>query len=183
MICGQVAQSGPKWGLGRGCSQASTATRSTPRDASPCLRAFAPSSQGAHVCNWIDGCLAIFPRDDWEQLAGRVRSLGRSPTRRARDFPALPLLGRPSRSSSTARAASSLPPASRVRGPGRGRRRGRARRDRIELWAPDRWASYSAGMADPDVLAAHLPGWASSADQMSLQGPAGPPPSSVEHGG
>ena len=32
--------------------------------------------------------------------------------------------------------------------------------DRVEIWPPDRWTSYRAGMADPDEFAARLAGLA-----------------------
>jgi MraZ protein len=30
---------------------------------------------GAYVSRWIDGCLAIFPREDWDVLAAKVAGL------------------------------------------------------------------------------------------------------------
>ena len=32
-------------------------------------------AQGATLARWLDGCLAIFPADTWEELAAKIQSL------------------------------------------------------------------------------------------------------------
>ncbi|HET6579427.1 MAG TPA: hypothetical protein VFG66_13975, partial [Gemmatimonadales bacterium] len=32
-------------------------------------------AQGATLARWLDGCLAIFPADTWEDLAARIQAL------------------------------------------------------------------------------------------------------------
>ena len=109
--------------------------------------------EGAVVVRWVDGCAAIFPRPAFEALA-------------VEGSPSLPLANekaRPSRascsrarskSSATARAASSCPAAIREwaglddrrrlrRGSGTASRSGR----------PDRWAASQEGVDTPEALA------------------------------
>ena len=38
-------------------------------------RCRAQLDDGAFVCKWIDGCLAIFPKSGWDQLAEKVSAL------------------------------------------------------------------------------------------------------------
>lgn len=111
---------------------------------------------GAYVARWIDGCLGIFPRRDFEELAARVaakpvtdagaRTFSRFVFSGAFEFE-LDGQGR------------ALVPSGLREWAGLG---GEAvvvgSRDHIELWAPERWAEYSAAMTSPDVLAEHLQG-------------------------
>ena len=58
------------------CSQGSTTTRSTTRDASPSrCGSVRTSPQRAMVSKWIDGCLALFPRAAWDELAAKASAL------------------------------------------------------------------------------------------------------------
>jgi MraZ protein len=111
-------------------------------------------AQGAFVSRWIDSCLAIFPRKEWERLAGRVAELPYSDAG-ARVFARFLFSG-----------------AFEVELDGQGRvvlpagLRDFAdlksdvvvvgARDRIELWEPSRWATYSAEMSSADALGARI---------------------------
>jgi MraZ protein len=112
--------------------------------------------EGAFVSRWIDGCVAIFPRGAWDELAARVASLSFSDAG-ARTFSRFIFSGafeveldRQGRALVPAglREFASLEGEAVVVGA----------RDHIELWNPNRWADYSAAMQSPDVLAKHLEG-------------------------
>ena len=64
---------------------------------------------GAYLARWIDACLAIFPKAEFEALAGKVGGL-RIADAAARTFSRAALRRAPTRSSSTARAGSSSRP-------------------------------------------------------------------------
>jgi MraZ protein len=111
---------------------------------------------GAFVSRWIDGCVAIFPREAWDHLAARVASLPVSDAG-ARTFSRFIFSGafeveldRQGRALVPAglREFAGLNDEVVVVGA----------RDHLELWQPERWASYSAQMSSPDVLAVHLQG-------------------------
>lgn len=109
---------------------------------------------GGFVSRWIDSCLAIFPRPEWDRLATRVADLPVSDAG-ARVFMRFVFSG-----------------AFDVAPDGQGRvvlpagLRDFANlttdvvvvgaRDHIELWEPERWETYSAEMNAPDVLAARI---------------------------
>lgn len=113
----------------------------------------------AYICRWIDGPLAIFPRAAWEELAGQISSLARVGDARAREF---------------ARSVFSTAYDVELDGQGRVLVPTVLRdlvglgsdavvvglNDHVELWPPDRWASYSTGMNEPDEFAARLSGLA-----------------------
>ena len=111
---------------------------------------------GAYVSRWIDGCLGLFPRSDFEDLAARVAAKPVTDAG-ARTF---------SRFVFSGAFAVDLDGQGRVVVPTGLREwaglEGDAvvvgSRDHIELWAPARWADYSAAMTSPDVLAEHLQG-------------------------
>jgi MraZ protein len=111
---------------------------------------------GAYLTRWLDGCLAIFPRDAWGAIADKIA--------------ALPLSDADARTFSRIIFASAF----EVEVDGQGRvllpanLRAAAQlesnavvvgaRDHLELWSPERWAAYSAEMDRPEVLAQHLQG-------------------------
>lgn len=112
--------------------------------------------EGAFVSRWIDGCLAIFPRAAWDELAAGVARLQFSDAG-ARTF---------SRFLFSGAFEVELDRQGRVLLPG-GLREFAAldgeavvvgARDHIELWNAERWSAYSAGMQSPEVLARHLEG-------------------------
>lgn len=111
----------------------------------------------AYVCRWLDGCLAIFPRDAWEDLAARIRSLATVGDATARSFArhvfssAFPI--------EVDRQGRVLLPATLRETEGLG---GEAvvvgLLDHVELWPPERWTQYTAGMGDADEFASRLAG-------------------------
>jgi MraZ protein len=111
----------------------------------------------AHVCRWIDGCLAIFPHAAWEELALRIGALSRVGDARAREL---------TRSVFATAFPVELDGQGRVLVPAHLREMIGLEseavvvglNDHVELWAPERWAAYSAPMNEPDEFAARLAG-------------------------
>lgn len=111
---------------------------------------------GTFVSKWLDGCLALFPREAWDQLAQKVALLQLGNTD-ARGFQRYVFA-----------SAFEVEPDKQGRvvvPPGLRDWAGLAAevavvgsRDHVELWEPARWAEYSAAMDSPDVLAQHLQG-------------------------
>ncbi len=111
---------------------------------------------GAFVSRWIDACLAIFPRRDWDELAEKVR--------------ALPLADAGARTFSRFLFAGAfevdLDRQGRIVVPARLRDWAKLEneavvvgsRDHLEIWAPARWDVYRAEMESPDALLQHLAG-------------------------
>lgn len=105
---------------------------------------------------WLDACLAIFPKADFDRLAGKVAALPLGDPN-ARTFRRhvfayafeleLDRQGRVLVPPSLREWAGLTTEAVIVGG-----------HDHVELWAPETWASYSAGMSAPEVLAEHLQG-------------------------
>lgn len=111
---------------------------------------------GAFVSRWIDGCVAIFPRGAWDQLATRVASLPVSDAG-ARTFSRFVFSG--AFEVELDRQGRALVPAGlREFATLEGEAVVVGARDHVELWNPDRWVTYSAEMQSPDVLARHLQG-------------------------
>ena len=113
-------------------------------------------ARGAFVSRWIDGCVAIFPREAWDELADRVASLPVSDAG-ARTFGRFVFSGAfeveldsqgRARVPASLREFAGLDNEAVVVG----------MRDHLELWEPARWAEYSAQMSSPEVLSAHLQG-------------------------
>jgi MraZ protein len=111
---------------------------------------------GGRVCKWIDTCVAIFAREDWEALAEKTAALpvsdeGARGFRRflfasAFEFKldgqnrfVLPSL---------LRDFAGLGTEVMVVGA----------HDHLEVWAPELWRQYSARMDQPEVLAEYLQG-------------------------
>lgn len=111
---------------------------------------------GAYVSRWIDGCLAIFPRDDWDVLTAKVAGLPvTDPGSRA--FQRFLFGGA---------IEAELDRQGRVLVPGYLREwaelAGEAvivgSRDHAEIWAPARWDGVRRELEDPAKLAKHLTG-------------------------
>lgn len=110
----------------------------------------------AFVSRWIDGCLAIFPKDEWNALAERVGALHQTDAS-ARNFARFLFSG--AIEVELDRQGRAVVPAYLRQFAGlNGEAVVVGARDHLELWQPDRWAAYSAGMNEPDVFAAHIQG-------------------------
>jgi len=118
---------------------------------------FRPSLDGgALVTRWLDACLALFPMRAWDELAAKVAALPLADTG-ARTF---------SRFIFSGAFEVELDRQGRFVVPGSLREwadlAGEAvivgARDHVEIWAPARWAEYSAEMNSPEALAARLDG-------------------------
>ena len=113
-------------------------------------------AQGATLARWLDGCLAVFPVDTWEDLAGRLASLPLT-NPRAREF---------ARFMSSGAVEVELDRQGRLLIPGylreyAGLGTGEVvvvgALNRLEIWAPDRWTPYRSQIeAEPEALAQHL---------------------------
>ena len=111
---------------------------------------------GVYVARWVDTCLAIFPKLEFEALANRVGALGIADPS-ARNF---------SRSLFASAYEVELDRQGRIVVPASLRElsglEGDAvvvgARDHAEIWAPATWDEYRAAMAAPDALAVHLTG-------------------------
>jgi MraZ protein len=113
-------------------------------------------SQGATLARWLDGCLAIFPADAWEELAEKLQAL---PTTNAaaRQF---------GRFMSSGAVEVELDKQGRVLVPSYLRQYAAIEPgevvvvgalNRLEIWAPSAWQPYRAKIEDaPEELAAHL---------------------------
>lgn len=111
-------------------------------------------AQGAFVSRWIDTCLAIFPRPEWERLADRVSELPFSDAG-ARVFSRFVFSGA-FEFTLDAQGRLVLPPALREFASLNDDAVVVGARDHIELWEPKKWDAYSSGMNDADALAARI---------------------------
>ena len=111
---------------------------------------------GATLARWLDGCLAVFPADAWNELAGKLQAL---PTTNAaaRQF---------GRFMSSGAVEVELDRQGRLLIPGYLREYaglGTAEvvvvgaLNRLEIWAASRWQPYRSQIEDePEALAEHL---------------------------
>jgi MraZ protein len=111
---------------------------------------------GALVARWLDACLALFPTAAWEDLAAKVAALPLADTG-ARTFSRFIFSG--AFEVELDRQGRFVVPASLRDWAGlAGDAVVVGSRDHVEIWAPARWAEYSAEMNAPDSLAARLDG-------------------------
>lgn len=111
---------------------------------------------GAFVSKWVDGCLAIFPRSGWDDLAEKVSAL-RLADADARTF---------SRFLFASAFEVSLDRQGRLVVPAGLREWAKlgneavvvGSRDHLEIWSPALWDAYSREMGTPDALLEHLTG-------------------------
>ncbi|MEA2536755.1 MAG: transcriptional regulator MraZ [Chloroflexota bacterium] len=111
---------------------------------------------GAYLARWVDACLAIFPKTEFEDLAAKVGGLGIADAS-ARTF---------SRALFASAYEVELDRQGRIVIPASLRDllglAGDAvvvgARDHVEIWAPSAWDDYRKAMEAPDALAAHLTG-------------------------
>ena len=111
-------------------------------------------AQGAFVSRWIDSCLAIFPRPEWETLANRVAELPFSDAG-ARVFSRFVFSGA-FEFTLDAQGRVVLPPGLREFAELSSEAVVVGARDHIELWEPRKWAAYSAEMNSADALGARI---------------------------
>jgi MraZ protein len=109
---------------------------------------------GAFVSRWIDTCLAIFPRPEWEKLANRVAELPFSDAG-ARVFSRFVFSGA-FEFTLDAQGRAVLPPGLREFAELNTDAVVVGARDHIELWEPGKWATYSAEMNSADALGARI---------------------------
>ncbi|HET7519941.1 MAG TPA: division/cell wall cluster transcriptional repressor MraZ [Candidatus Limnocylindria bacterium] len=110
---------------------------------------------GATLARWLDRCLGLFPQDEWDELASKLRSLPLT-NARAREF---------ARFMSSGAVEVELDRQGRVLVPAYLREYAGIEGDvvvvgaldRLELWAPSAWQPYRAKIEDePEALAEHL---------------------------
>jgi MraZ protein len=113
-------------------------------------------ADGAVVTNWIDGCLALFPKAAWEALAARVASLPvTDPGSRAlQRF----LFGGAVEAEFDRQGRFVLPAYLREFAGLADEAVIVGTRDHAEIWAPERWTEVRRGLADPQALARQLTG-------------------------
>ena len=109
---------------------------------------------GAFVSRWIDSCLAIFPRAEWDKFANRVAELPFSDAG-ARVFSRFVFSGA-FEFLLDAQGRLVLPTALREFAGLSDEVVVVGSREHIELWEPAKWATYSESMNDADALAARI---------------------------
>lgn len=109
---------------------------------------------GAFVTRWIDNCLAIFPRPEWDRLASRVADLPFSDAG-ARVFSRFVFSGA-FEFQLDAQGRLVLPPSLREFAEVKSDVVVVGARDHIELWEPAKWATYSDEMNSPDALSKRI---------------------------
>ena len=113
-------------------------------------------AQGATLARWLDRCLGLFPHDEWEELAAKLRGLPLT-NPRAREF---------ARFMSSGAVDVELDKQGRILVPGylreyAGLSEGEVivvgALNRLEIWAPAAWLPYRSRIEDePEALAEHL---------------------------
>jgi len=120
------------------------------------VRFRAELSRGAVVSKWIDGCLALFPRAAWDELADKAAALPVT-NEGARVFQRF-LFGTAFEVELDRQGRLVVPAVLR----GFARLESEAvvvgSRDHLEFWSPASWQAFSARMDQPEVLAEHLQG-------------------------
>jgi len=111
---------------------------------------------GTLVSKWIDGCLALFPRRAWDDLANKVAALQLS-DRNARGFQRF-MFASAFEVDLDRQGRVVVPPGLRDWAGLTSDVTVVGSRDHVELWEPGKWAAYSSAMDSPDVLAEHLQG-------------------------
>jgi MraZ protein len=120
------------------------------------VRFRAELAQGAQVSKWIDGCVALFPRADWETLAERTAALSVADLN-ARTFQRF-LFGAAFEVELDRQGRFVLPSVLRDFAGLESEVVIVGARNRLELWSPSRWKTFAAQMDQPEVLAEHLQG-------------------------
>ena len=113
-------------------------------------------AEGATLARWLDSCLGLFPADEWNELAARLRALPLT-NPNAREF---------ARFMSSGAVEVELDRQGRLLVPGylrdyAGITEGEVvvvgALNRLEIWAPAAWLPYRSKIEDqPEALAEHL---------------------------
>jgi MraZ protein len=113
-------------------------------------------AEGATLSRWLDSCLGLFPADEWNELAAKLRALPLT-NPRAREF---------ARFMSSGAVEVELDRQGRVLVPGYLREYAGITEgevvvvgalNRLEIWAPAAWLPYRSKIEDePEALAEHL---------------------------
>jgi MraZ protein len=113
-------------------------------------------AEGSVLANWIDGCLAIFPRADWDRLDALISGLPFTDpaARQLQRF----LYGGATEIDLDRQGRFVVPANLRDYAGLRGDAVIVGSRDHAEIWAPDQWLSVRRGLSDPDALARSLAG-------------------------
>ena len=119
-------------------------------------RFLARLSPVATVSRWLDGCLGVFPQDEWNELAGKLRALPQT-SGRAREF---------GRFMSSGAVEVELDRQGRILIPGYLRDYAALTEgevvvvgalNRLEIWAPAAWLPYRSKIEDaPEAVAEQL---------------------------
>lgn len=120
------------------------------------MRFRARLAEGATLARWLDGCLAVFPAEEWGELAGKLRALPLT-NPRAREF---------ARFMSSGAVDVELDRQGRLLVPSYLREYAGIEigevvvvgaLNRLEIWAPSAWQPYRSKIEDePEALAEHL---------------------------
>jgi MraZ protein len=113
-------------------------------------------AEGATLARWLDKCLGLFPHDEWEELAAKLRGLPLT-NAKAREF---------ARFMSSGAVEVQLDKQGRILVPSylreyAGLSEGEVivvgALNRLEIWAPAAWLPYRSKIEDePEALAEHL---------------------------
>ena len=114
-------------------------------------------SGGAFVSRWLDLCLAIWPREGWERLAGKVAALPTVENPGARAFSRF-VFASAVEIEFDAQGRFVLPSYLREAAGLAGEAAVVGSLDHAEIWAPGRWDDYRQALEAPDALAQHLAG-------------------------
>ncbi len=112
---------------------------------------------GAFVSRWLDTCLAIWPRDGWERLAGKVAALPTVENAGARAFSRF-VFASAVEVEYDAQGRFVLPAYLREAAGLGGEAVIVGSLDHAEIWSPARWEEYRRALESPEALAEHLAG-------------------------
>jgi MraZ protein len=111
-------------------------------------------AQRAMVSKWIDGCLALFPRAAWDELAAKAAALPVT-SEGARVFKRF-LFGAAFEIELDRQGRLVIPSVLRDFARLESEAVVVGSHDHLELWAPAAWTTFSARMDQPELLAEHL---------------------------
>ena len=111
---------------------------------------------GAFISRWIDACLAIFPRCEWDALANKAAALPIGDPN-ARTFSRFIFAGA-FEVDLDRQGRMVIPSSLRTWAGLNGEAVVVGSRDHAEIWTPARWEDYRRAMESPEALAEHLAG-------------------------